>query len=114
MSTPRDKQRPLQSPVNQSDHGDQDSQLWDLLAGDAVRHPISTSPWFATRVAAQALTTPQTGRRSAVSLPRWLIPIPLACSALIALASWNHSRESQEKFEQHMEFLASSDYEYEV
>jgi hypothetical protein len=88
--------------------------VWDLLSRDARSHDVSPSPWFATRVSAMALATPQDGRRSPVSLLRWLIPIPLACSALLAVAAWNHSRISEEKFERHMEFLASSSYDYEV
>ena len=88
--------------------------VWDLLSRDAAAHPAVPSPWFATRVAAQALATPQKGNRSPFLLLRWMIPVPLACSALITLAAWNHSRNAEEKFEQHMEFLASSGYDYEV
>jgi hypothetical protein len=88
--------------------------VWDLLALDARAHPVIPSPWFATRVAAQALATPRMGLRSPSLLLRWLLPIPLACSALIALAAWNHSRDTEEEFERHMEFLASSDYDYGV
>ena len=88
--------------------------VWDLLARDARGHQVTVSPWFATRVSAKALATPQDGRRSSSSLLRWLIPIPLACSALLAVAAWNHSRISEDRFEQNMELLASSGYEYEV
>jgi hypothetical protein len=38
----------------------------------------------------------------------------LACSALLAVAAWNHSRISEDRFEQNMELLASSGYDYEV
>jgi len=93
---------------------EENDPVWDLLARDARSHDVAASPWFATRVSAKALATPQNGRRSPVSLLRWLIPIPLACSALLAVAALNHSREAEEKFEQHMEFLASSSYDYEV
>lgn len=88
--------------------------VWDLLARDARGHQVTGSPWFATRVSAKALATPQDGRHSHSSLLRWLIPIPLACSALLAVAAWNHSRISEDRFEQNMELLASSGYEYEV
>jgi hypothetical protein len=87
--------------------------VWDLLARDAQRHQVAASPWFATRVSAKALATAQDGRRPS-SLLRWLIPIPLACSAVLALAAWNHSRISEDRFEQNMELLASSGYDYEV
>jgi len=100
-------------PRDQHDSSDQDTPLWDLLARDADRHPITPSPWFATRVAAQALATPQKGRRSYASLLRWLIPIPLACSALLAITAWNHSRTLDDRFEQNMELLTSSDYDFE-
>lgn len=93
---------------------EEDDPVWDLLARDARSHGVSASPWFSTRVSAKALATPQNGRRPASPLLRWLIPIPLACSALLALAAWNHSREGDEKFERHMEFLAFSGYDYEV
>jgi len=85
--------------------------VWELLARDAAARPITPSPWFATRVAAKALATPQSGRPSLSLLVRWLIPIPLACSALLILAVRNHSQASDEKFERHMEFLASSAYD---
>ena len=88
--------------------------VWDLLARDAQVHQVAVSPWFSTRVSAKALATPQDGRHPASSLLRWLIPIPLACSALLALAAWNHSRISEDRFEQNMELLASSGYDYEV
>ena len=88
--------------------------VWDLLARDAQGHQVAVSPWFATRVSAKALATPQDGRRSHSSILRWLIPIPLACSALLAVAAWNHSRISEDRFEQNMELLASSGYDYEV
>lgn len=89
--------------------GEQDP-LWDLLSRDATAYPVVPSPWFATRVAAKALATPQQGNRS-LFLLRWLIPIPIACSALLAVTAWNHSREAEEKFERHMDFLASSGYD---
>ena len=88
--------------------------VWDLLSRSAGLHPVAPSPWFATRVAAMALATPQKGRHPLFLPLRWLIPIPLACSALLALAAWNHSRTAEEQFEQHMEFLASSAYDTEV
>jgi len=93
---------------------EENDPVWDLLSRDARAHPVASSPWFATRVAAKALATPQRCRRSPSLLLRWLIPIPLACSALLAVVAWNHSRDAEEKFEQHMEFLASSSYDYEV
>jgi hypothetical protein len=99
---------------DQNNAAEETDPVWDLLARDDRSHDVSPSPWFATRVSAKALAIPQNGRRSPVSLLRWLIPIPLACSALLAMAAWNHSRESEEKFERHMEFLASSSYDYEV
>lgn len=93
---------------------EENDPVWDLLARDARGYQVIVSPWFATRVSAKALATPQDGRRSSLSLLRWLIPIPLACSALLAVAAWNHSRISEDRFEQNMELLASSGYEYEV
>jgi predicted nucleic acid binding AN1-type Zn finger protein len=99
---------------HQEELPEENDPVWDLLSRDAVAHPVAPSPWFATRVAAKALATTQRGRRSPSLILRWLIPIPLACSALLALAAWNHSRTAEEKFEQHMEFLASSSYDYEV
>ena len=93
---------------------EENEPVWGLLSRDASSRPVVPSPWFATRVAAKALATPQKGRRYPSLLLRWLIPIPIACSALLALASWSHSRTAEEKFEQHMEFLASSGYDYEV
>jgi len=89
--------------------------VWDLLSRHADNHPVAPSPWFATRVAAKALASPQQGKHSLLStLSRWLVPIPIACSVLLAFAAWNHHRDTEKKFEQHMEFLASSDYDYEV
>lgn len=92
--------------------------LWELLSRDARTHPVVPSPWFSTRVAAKALATPQVGERTLVQrsfqLLRWLVPIPIACSALLALMAWNHSRLSEEKFERHMDFLASSGYDFGV
>lgn len=79
--------------------------VWDLLARDASAHPLTPSPWFATRVAASALATGQR-RLSTARLLRWLIPVPLACSALVALAAWNHHQASEERFERNMELLA--------
>ena len=93
---------------------EENDALWELLGRNASAHPVVPDPWFATRVAALALATPQQGRRSPSSMLRWLIPIPLACTALLALVSlmaWNHSRESEERFERHMEFLASSPFD---
>jgi hypothetical protein len=93
---------------------EENDPVWDLLSRDAKNYPIAPSPWFATRVAAKALAIHQQGTRSLSTLIRWLVPIPVACSALLAFAAWNHHRDAEEKFEQHMEFLASSDYDYEV
>lgn len=96
------KPKPSQDP-----RGLENDPVWDLLARDASAHPVTPSPWFATRVAASALATTQR-RFSTARLLRWLIPIPLACSALLALAAWNHHQASEERFERNMELLAFS------
>lgn len=98
---------------NKAEHSEKKDPLWDLLVRDAMTYPIVPSPWFATRVAAKALATPQSAQGS-FHLLRWLVPIPVACSVLLALAAWNHSREAEEKFERHMDFMASSGYDFGV
>ena len=96
---------------NLADPSAEKDPLWELLVRDAKAHPVVPSPWFATRVVAKALATPQLGQRS-FHLLRWLVPVPVACSTLLALAAWNHSREAEEKFERHMDFMASSSYDF--
>lgn len=88
--------------------------VWDLLSKDAKAHPVNPSPWFAARIAAFA--TPRT--KGFPSLVRWLLPVPLAALAALAVfvlhggpGSVNHSGtyvSTEAEFEQHMEFLFAS------
>lgn len=91
-----------------------------LLAKDAGRFPVLESPWFATRTTAMARGLPQQGKTSLFSLfslrLRWMLPIPLAGVAAIALLTLQHlsspSRtftSSESEFEQHIEMLTPSD-----
>jgi hypothetical protein len=89
--------------------------LWDLLAKDAIAHPVETSPWFATRTSARALAADQTRSRGMKALLRWFLPLPLAGVAALLFLSLHHGSlskggsfvSSQEEFEQNMEMLFS-------
>jgi len=63
----------------------QDDSLWSLLSADAKAHPIAPSPWFAARTVAQARAITQGQWNTRALLLRWLMPIPLAGLALVAL-----------------------------
>ena len=102
--------------------------VWDLLAKDAKVYPVEEPDWFATRITAMALQTPQQSARfGGLSFHlKWWMPIPLAGVAALALLlhaatpaltpsldsnSPEHSlvsNTSEKMFEQHMEMLASS------
>jgi len=100
-----------------------DDPLWKLLSADAKAHPIAPSPWFAARTVAQARKRGQWNIKSL--LFRWLLPIPLAGLASVALIV-SHGTGSQDllssekaraysyvssdsDFEQHMNLLSSAD-----
>ena len=92
--------------------------LWNLLAADAKVNPVTPSPWFAARTVAQARTLGQW--RTRTLLFRWLMPIPLAGLAAVALLSLhgigtpgsslssNTYISSNSDFEDHMELMSSS------
>ena len=101
----------------------QNDTLWNLLSADAKAHPIAPSPWFAARTVAQVRPNGQWNTRSL--LLRWLMPIPLAGLALVALLfsqgvgvqnlkdfgkSGAYSYVSTDsEFEQHMDLLSSTE-----
>lgn len=89
--------------------------VWDLLSKDAVDHPVTPTPWFAARTA--ALATPR--KRMFSPLMRWLLPVPLAALASVAMllvqghgpgtvGSAGTYVSTEAEFEQHMEFLFAS------
>ena len=101
--------------------------LAKLLEADARNHPVQESPWFVSRTVATARSLPQE-RNSLFSsfhaffLPgkrlRWLLPLPLAGFAAVALFCSQHVflhsaapafSSSESDFEQHIEMFASSD-----
>jgi len=100
----------------------EDDLIWNLLAADAKAHPIAPSPWFATRAVAQVR---RRGQWSIIALLlRWLMPIPLAGFAVVALLSLQgvgHQNprdfgktgssyvSSDSDFEQHMDLLSSTE-----
>ena len=99
----------------------QHDRLWDLLSVDAKTYPVIPSPWFATRTVAQAKTHGQW--RTRTLLFRWLMPVPLAGLAAVALLSLhgfgiprsslssissNFYTSSDSDFEDHMELMSSS------
>jgi hypothetical protein len=96
----------------------QHDQLWDLLSSDAEVHPVAPSPWFAARTVAKARSLGQW--RTRALLFRWLMPIPLAGLAAVALLSLhgigtpgsslssNTYISSNSDFEAHMELMSSS------
>ena len=99
--------------------------LGKLLARDAAANPVIPSPWFATRTAALARTTPQAvspvarlfsllSQRSLRPMKRWLLPVPLAGLAAVTLLVLSHRTagpgsaavaSSEEEFEDHIEML---------
>ena len=93
----------------------QNDQLWELLSADTRIHPINPSPWFAARTVSHAL---KHGQSSAKALCfRWLVPIPLAGLAAVALLSIHGLGNagssfsyvsSESDFEDHMELMSSS------
>lgn len=105
--------------MNHRHHHDEESikdlesdPIWDLLKRDALVHPVSLSPWFATRTVAQIPKQTSIGG----FLRRWMIPIPFAALGVIILAlhtatptSKGGYISSEEDFEQHMEMLAFSE-----
>lgn len=95
-------------------------ELDRLLAKDAELYPVQDSPWFASRTSAMARELPQEGKAHFFALLtprlRWLLPLPLAGFAVMALLLTQHisstSRvftSSESDFEQHIEMLTSSD-----
>lgn len=96
-----------------NDREESNDPVWDLLARDAAAHPILPSPWFATRVSAHVLAEDRTAPSR--QWIRWFLPVPIAAAFLAAVGLWQFERQaSEERFEQHMEYLASSSYDYEV
>jgi len=103
----------------------QNDTLWNLLSADAKAHPIVPSPWFAARTVAQARTRTQGQWNTRALLLRWLIPIPLAGLALVALLFSQGVRlqnlknfgksgaysyvSTDSEFEQHMDLLCSTE-----
>ena len=93
----------------------QNDHLWDLLSVDAKAYPVTPSPWFAARTAAYARKHAQSSNKALFF--RWLMPIPLAALAAVALLSL-HGLEnagssfsyvsSESDFEDHMELMATS------
>jgi len=104
-----------QLPPSNQDNLENDP-VWDLLSKDAAAHPVNPSPWFAARTA--ALATPR--KRVFSPLMRWLLPVPLASFAALAMLTLHglhapgaagSSRtyvSTESEFEQHMEFLFAS------
>jgi len=96
---------------HREDEQDKDP-VWDLLKRDATAHPVTPSPWFATRTAALIhKQAPAFG-----FLRRWMIPVPFAALGAIVLVlhtaaptSKGGYISSEEDFEQHMELLAFSE-----
>jgi hypothetical protein len=96
---------------HREDEQDKDP-VWDLLKRDATSHPVTPSPWFATRTAALIhKQVPAFG-----FLRRWMIPVPFAALGAIVLVlhtaaptSKGGYISSEEDFEQHMELLAFSE-----
>ncbi|MEI6081977.1 MAG: hypothetical protein WCR44_06070 [Verrucomicrobiota bacterium] len=110
---PDHQQNELENPQNDT--------LWNLLSADAKAHPIVSSPWFAARTLAQVRAHRQSNTKSL--LFRWLLPIPLAGLAAVALLAL-HGVGSQNllgfgkagtyvstdsEFEQDMDLLCSTE-----
>lgn len=96
-------------------HNLEQDPVWDLLSKDAANHPVTPSPWFAARTAAMA--TPR--QRMFSPLMRWLLPVPLAALASVAMlllqghgpgtvGSAGTYVSTEAEFEQHMDFLFAS------
>lgn len=97
-----------------SDSQDPRDQVWDLLARDAVAHPVEPSPWFAARTA--ALVEPRE-KSSRLHLLRWILPLPLTALAAMLFVTLqpdhqptatDSSLTSEERFEHNMELLFAS------
>jgi hypothetical protein len=100
--------------------------VWDLLLQG--RQDPRPSPWFAVRTEAMARATPQSGTSSWKDvlrrLPRWILPIPIAGLACLAILTARHPKDrgsvttaaslSEEAFEQHMNLLAGNDQNTEI
>lgn len=92
--------------------------LGRILAQDAKDYPVQVSPWFTTTtLAAVRHISQKTGFFSWIAPRiRWVVPIPIAGTALVALLALQHSSQSrsfsssESEFEQHIEMFASSDY----
>lgn len=102
-----------ESPLNHAVEGTEDA-LSRLLAADASAHPVSPSPWFATRTAAMARALPS--RSMAGAWRRWVLPMPFAALlALVLLAVQGGGlpgltgpyTSTDSEFEQHMELLVT-------
>lgn len=105
--------------------GSLDDRLWNLLSADAKAYPIAPSPWFASRTVAQGRTRAQGQWNARTLLLRWLMPVPLAVLALVALlfsqgvglqnlkdfgkeGAYSYVSTDSE-FEQHMDLLSSTE-----
>lgn len=109
----------MKEDLQHSDQGQEldplNDHLWNLLAADAKVNPVTPSPWFAARTVAQLRTHGQS--RTRALLFRWLMPIPLAGLAALALFPLHGIRttessfsyvSSDSDFEDHMELMSSS------